>query len=78
MEPIQNRMEPARFDLARDLATQRLLEDIERSGTLPPHVSALDATEVVGWWEDAGKHWQHLADIGRRIEETGANKQDAA
>ncbi len=38
----------------------------------------LDATEVVGWWEDAGKHWQHLADIGRRIEETGANKQDAA
>lgn len=38
----------------------------------------LDATEVVGWWEDAGKHWQHLADIGRRIEETGANKRDPA
>jgi glucose-1-phosphate thymidylyltransferase len=34
----------------------------------------LDAREVEGWWEDAGKHWQHLADIGRRIEETGANK----
>jgi glucose-1-phosphate thymidylyltransferase len=34
----------------------------------------LDATEVEGWWEDAGKHWQHLADIGRRIEGTGANK----
>jgi glucose-1-phosphate thymidylyltransferase len=34
----------------------------------------LDAHEVNGWWEDAGKHWQHLADIGRRIEETGANK----
>jgi glucose-1-phosphate thymidylyltransferase len=33
----------------------------------------LDAVEVEGWWEDAGKHWQHLADIGRRIEETGAN-----
>ena len=30
--------------------------------------------EVEGWWEDAGKHWQHLADIGRRIEETGVNK----
>lgn len=30
--------------------------------------------EVEGWWEDAGKHWQHLADIGRRIDETGANK----
>jgi glucose-1-phosphate thymidylyltransferase len=27
-----------------------------------------------GWWEDAGKHWQHLADIGRTIEETGVNK----
>jgi glucose-1-phosphate thymidylyltransferase len=34
----------------------------------------LDATAVEGWWEDAGKHWQHLADIGRRIDETGANK----
>ena len=38
----------------------------------------LDATEVEGWWEDAGKHWQHLADIGRRIEQTGANKRDGA
>ena len=35
----------------------------------------LDAHEVVGWWEDAGKHWQHLSEIGRRIDETGANKQ---
>jgi glucose-1-phosphate thymidylyltransferase len=34
----------------------------------------LDASEVEGWWEDAGKHWQHLADIGKRIDETGANK----
>jgi glucose-1-phosphate thymidylyltransferase len=34
----------------------------------------LDASEVAGWWEDAGKHWQHLADIGKRIDETGANK----
>ena len=38
----------------------------------------LDATQVTGWWEDAGKHWQHLADIGRRIDETGANKRDPA
>lgn len=37
----------------------------------------LDVTEVVGWWEDAGKHWQHLAEIGRRIEETGVNKEAA-
>ena len=35
----------------------------------------LEATQVAGWWEDAGKHWQHLADIGRRIDETGANKR---
>jgi glucose-1-phosphate thymidylyltransferase len=34
----------------------------------------LEASEVRGWWEDAGKHWQHLAEIGRQIEETGANK----
>jgi glucose-1-phosphate thymidylyltransferase len=34
----------------------------------------LEAREVDGWWEDAGKHWEHLAEIGRRIEETGVNK----
>jgi glucose-1-phosphate thymidylyltransferase len=38
--------------------------------------SRLEASEVMGWWEDAGKHWQHLADIGHRIEQTGANKRD--
>ena len=34
----------------------------------------LDVVRVEGWWEDAGKHWQHLAEIGRLIEETGVNK----
>jgi glucose-1-phosphate thymidylyltransferase len=34
----------------------------------------LDVTEIEGWWEDAGKHWQHLAEIGRLIEETGVNR----
>ena len=29
---------------------------------------------VEGWWHDGGKHWQDLADVGRLIEETGANK----
>jgi glucose-1-phosphate thymidylyltransferase len=33
----------------------------------------LDAVRVRGWWEDAGKHWQHLAEIGRLVDETGAN-----
>jgi len=35
---------------------------------------ALSVVRVRGWWEDAGKHWQHLAEIGRTIDETGANK----
>ena len=35
---------------------------------------ALEVCEVRGWWEDAGKHWQHLAEIGRRVDETGVNK----
>jgi glucose-1-phosphate thymidylyltransferase len=33
----------------------------------------LAVAHVRGWWEDAGKHWQHLAEIGRMVEETGAN-----
>jgi glucose-1-phosphate thymidylyltransferase len=35
---------------------------------------SLEVCEVRGWWEDAGKHWQHLAEIGRQIEDTGVNK----
>jgi glucose-1-phosphate thymidylyltransferase len=35
---------------------------------------SLEVVEVRGWWEDAGKHWQHLAEIGRLVEETGVNK----
>ncbi|MFN8222793.1 MAG: sugar phosphate nucleotidyltransferase [Gaiellales bacterium] len=34
----------------------------------------LDVVEVEGWWEDAGKHWQHLAEIGRLVDQTGANR----
>jgi glucose-1-phosphate thymidylyltransferase len=34
----------------------------------------LDVVRVEGWWEDAGKHWRHLGEIGRRVEETGANR----
>jgi len=37
----------------------------------------LAVRDVRGWWEDAGKHWQHLAEIGRQIEDTGVNKPSA-
>ena len=34
----------------------------------------LDVQRVEGWWHDGGKHWGDLADVGRLIEKTGANK----
>jgi glucose-1-phosphate thymidylyltransferase len=34
----------------------------------------LHVRRVEGWWHDGGKHWQDLAEVGRLIEETGANK----
>ena len=34
----------------------------------------LDVRRVEGWWHDGGKHWQDLAEVGRLIETTGANK----
>jgi glucose-1-phosphate thymidylyltransferase len=34
----------------------------------------LNVRRVDGWWHDGGKHWGDLADLGRLIEETGANK----
>jgi glucose-1-phosphate thymidylyltransferase len=33
----------------------------------------LQVEKVEGWWEDAGKHWQHLTEIGRLIEASGVN-----
>jgi glucose-1-phosphate thymidylyltransferase len=34
----------------------------------------LRVRQVEGWWHDGGKHWGDLAEVGRLIEETGANK----
>ncbi len=34
----------------------------------------LSVRRVDGWWHDGGKHWADLADVGRLIEQTGANK----
>jgi glucose-1-phosphate thymidylyltransferase len=70
---------PDVFDVIATLQPSRRGEleitDVNRHYAL---ARRLDASEVSGWWEDAGKHWQHLADIGRRIDETGANKRDTA
>jgi len=38
------------------------------------HEGRLRVERVEGWWHDGGKHWGDLADVGRLIEETGANK----
>jgi glucose-1-phosphate thymidylyltransferase len=34
----------------------------------------LSVRQVEGWWHDGGKHWADLAEVGRLIDETGANK----
>jgi glucose-1-phosphate thymidylyltransferase len=34
----------------------------------------LHVERVEGWWHDGGKHWADLADVGKTIEQTGANK----
>ena len=54
--------------------------ELRRESTLPKRMvqtnvsfSRAGVVRVEGWWEDAGKHWQHLAEIGRLVEETGAN-----
>jgi glucose-1-phosphate thymidylyltransferase len=38
------------------------------------HDGRLAVHRVEGWWHDGGKHWRDLAEVGRVIEETGANK----
>ena len=34
----------------------------------------LEVRRLEGWWHDGGKHWADLAEVGRLIEQTGANK----
>ena len=34
----------------------------------------LSVKQVDGWWHDGGKHWGDLADVGRLIDQTGANQ----
>jgi glucose-1-phosphate thymidylyltransferase len=35
---------------------------------------SLELRHVNGWWQDCGKHWRELADVGQLIEKTGVNK----
>ena len=66
---------PDVFDVIADLEPSSRGE-LEITDVNRHYASAgrLTIREVDGWWEDAGKHWQHLADIGHRIEHTGVNK----
>jgi glucose-1-phosphate thymidylyltransferase len=65
---------PDVFDVIDELEPSRRGEleitDVNRHYALE---GRLDVVEVEGWWEDAGKHWMHLAEIGRLVDETGAN-----
>jgi glucose-1-phosphate thymidylyltransferase len=47
------------------------ITDVNRSYA---EAGRLQVERVEGWWHDGGKHWADLADVGRLIEETGANK----
>jgi glucose-1-phosphate thymidylyltransferase len=67
------------FDVIADLepSTRGELEvtDVNRHYA---RTGRLEVDRVEGWWEDAGKHWQHLSDIGRRVDETGVNRAEAS
>ena len=52
----------------------RRARDHRRQPGATPSAARCRSCRCEGWWEDAGKHWQHLAEIGRTIDETGANK----
>jgi len=66
---------PDVYDVIAELAPSNRGEleitDVNRSYA---HQGRLHVGRVEGWWHDGGKHWADLADVGRLIEETGANK----
>ncbi len=66
---------PDVFDIIDDLSPSSRGEleitDVNRAYA---HQGRLQVERVEGWWHDGGKHWGDLADVGRLIEETGANK----
>jgi glucose-1-phosphate thymidylyltransferase len=66
---------PDVFDLVDMLAPSNRGEleitDVNREYA---HGGRLAVEPVRGWWHDGGKHWGDLAEVGRLIEQTGANK----
>jgi glucose-1-phosphate thymidylyltransferase len=66
---------PEVFDVIADLEPSSRGE-LEVSDVNQHFASArnLEIQRVEGWWHDGGKHWQDLANLGRLIEQTGANK----
>ncbi|MCY7303030.1 MAG: NTP transferase domain-containing protein [Thermoleophilia bacterium] len=58
-------------NLARSSRGELEITDVNRAYA---ERGELSVVPVNGWWEDAGKHWQHLAEVGRLIDETGVNK----
>ena len=66
---------PDVFDIIEGLAPSNRGElEITDVNRVYAQRGELSVRRVEGWWHDGGKHWGDLADIGRRIEETGANK----
>jgi glucose-1-phosphate thymidylyltransferase len=66
---------PDVFEIIDDLAPSSRGElEITDVNRVYAQRGALEVRRVQGWWHDGGKHWHDLADIGARIEETGANK----
>jgi len=57
--------------LAPSIRGELEITDVNRAYA---HAGRLDVRRVEGWWHDGGKHWADLADVGRLIEQTGANK----
>ena len=66
---------PDVFDIIDTLAPSNRGElEITDVNRVYAHSGRLSVEPVQGWWHDGGKHWGDLADVGRLIEETGANK----
>ena len=66
---------PDVFDLIDDLEPSRRGElEITDVNRVYAQQGRLDVRRVEGWWHDGGKHWADLADVGRLIEQTGANR----